>query len=57
MVNEEWFRTGEGDMFITAPNRELDELLGVYDNLTPMLKSYLLKQARGIQDLQQELND
>ena len=56
MVNEEWLRHGTGDMLAGTPNKELDELLGVYDNLTPKLKSYLLKQARGIQDLQDELD-
>jgi len=56
-VNEDWFKNGEGEIFEVQPDRELDELMGLYDNLTPMLKAYLLKQARGIQELQGELSE
>ena len=56
-VNEDWFKNGIGEMFIGEPNKELDELLNVYDNLTPSLKTFLLKQAKDLKDLQQELNE
>lgn len=54
-VNENWFRNGEGEIFAEDVDKELDELLGLYDNLSPLLKTHLLKQARGIQELQGEL--
>ena len=54
-VNENWLRTGEGDMFNAEPNRELEELLDIYDNLQPTLKKYLLQQAENLRDLQDEL--
>ena len=54
-VNEHWFRTGEGDMFIEKPDRELEELLSIYDHLPPPLKRLLVKQAKDLKDLQNEL--
>jgi len=54
-VNEEWLRTGEGEMFIEKPDRELEELLSIYDGLTPSLKKFLIKQAKDLQNLQDEI--
>lgn len=53
-VNEQWFRTGSGEMFNEKPDRELEELLKIYDGLTPSLKKFLLKQAKDLQALQIE---
>ncbi|MCL1884954.1 MAG: helix-turn-helix domain-containing protein [Defluviitaleaceae bacterium] len=53
-VNEDWLRTGIGEMFIEAPNRELEELLQIFDKLTPALQKYVLSQARGLLELQNE---
>lgn len=50
-VNEKWLRTGEGEMFIEKPDRQLDELLEIYDKLTPALKSFLLNHAKEIREL------
>jgi transcriptional regulator with XRE-family HTH domain len=55
-VSEVWLRTGEGEMFVQKPDRELEELLGIYDALTTPLQVFLLKQARELQGLQAELN-
>lgn len=33
-VNEEWLRTGEGEMFVPAPTSELDALADRYPNMT-----------------------
>jgi len=55
-VNEDWLRTGKGDMFIIKPNRELEEILTIYDNLQPTLKKYLLQQAKNLHDLQGKLS-
>ncbi|MDR2899311.1 MAG: helix-turn-helix domain-containing protein [Clostridiales bacterium] len=52
-VNEEWFRYGTLPMFLEERDRELDELLRVYDKLTPTLQKYLLKQAKELQELNQ----
>lgn len=55
-VNEKWLRDGEGDMFNDKPDREIEELLNIYDNLSPSLKKYLLRHAQELKDLQNELN-
>ena len=52
-VNETWFRTGVGEMFVNPENkadRTLDELLSIYDSLKPPLKRLLLEQAKILQD-------
>ena len=54
-VNEDWFRNGVGEMFKDSQDEGLVELLSVYDNLSPLLKTHLVKQAKGIQDLQNEI--
>jgi transcriptional regulator with XRE-family HTH domain len=55
-VNENWLRYGTGEMFVDKTDIGLQELLNAYDNLTPMLKSFLLKQARDLRDLQMDMN-
>ena len=54
-VNEEWFRTGKGKMFVKEPDRDLEELLKIYDSLSVSLKSFLIKQAKELQNLQHEM--
>ena len=57
-VNEEWFKNGTGEMFDDEkPDASLDELLNLFDGLSPLLKGYLLGQARGLRDLQRELKN
>ena len=54
-VDETWFRTGEGEMFAEKADMSLDELLSIYDTLSPSLKRFLLRQAKGLQELQDEI--
>ena len=54
-VNENWLRYGEEPMLNTAPNHELEELLNVYDNLTPELQKLMLKIARDLRDFKDDL--
>ena len=51
-VNEEWLRTGNGEMFLEEPNKALEELLNIFDRLTPALQEYVLAQAKGLLELQ-----
>ena len=53
-ISEEWLKTGNGEMFLEEPNKELEELLNVFDKLTPALQEYLLKQARELLELQED---
>ena len=50
-AREEWLRHGNGTMFIEE-NRGLDELLIVFDKLTPALQGYVLEQAQSLLELQ-----
>ena len=54
-VNEEWLRYGEGEIFKKEPDQALEEILKVYDKLTPILKKFLLKQARELKILNSEI--
>lgn len=52
-VNENWLRTGEGDMFFSSPyEKEFTEIFG---NLTPATQQYLLLMAKELLKTQQKL--
>ena len=55
-VSENWFRNGIGKMFVDKADRTLDELLSIYDTLSPLLKQFLLKQAKDLQRLQADID-
>ena len=42
-VNEDWLRSGEGEMFISS--NKYEEFFEIYKNLDPALQDYLLKCA------------
>ena len=55
-VNEEWIRHGIEPIFNDIEqDRELYELLAIYDRLSPTLKKYLLGHAKQLLSLQGEL--
>lgn len=45
-INENWLRTGEGNMFNSTPYER--ELLNIFDNLTPESQEYLFTIASGL---------
>lgn len=48
-VNEQWLRTGEGEMFDTKPTSELKlQLLHLIDKLPENKLSYVLSYAQGL---------
>jgi transcriptional regulator with XRE-family HTH domain len=55
-VSEEWLRNGTGEIFEQEPDRQLEELLSIYDNLAEPLQEYLYKQAQELQTLQGKMN-
>jgi len=55
-VSEEWLRSGTGEMFVEAPDGQLEELIDIYDSLPPSLQQFLYKQAKELQNLQGEVN-
>jgi transcriptional regulator with XRE-family HTH domain len=54
-VNEEWLRTGKGEMFNASPY--VKELGDILTRLTPDTQQYLLLMARELLNLQQKLLD
>lgn len=56
-VNENYLRLGEEPMFTKEPNKQLDELLEIYDLLPKALKTFLVNQAKELKNLNQELEN
>lgn len=53
-VNENWLRTGEGDMF-NIINKKYDEFFSIYNNLNPVLQDFLISSAKNLLDAQSKL--
>ncbi|MEB2299593.1 helix-turn-helix domain-containing protein [Lysinibacillus xylanilyticus] len=52
-VNEEWLRTGEGEMFKSSLYE--NELIEIFNNLNPETQQYLLVMAKELLYTQQKL--
>ncbi len=52
-VNENWFRTGEGEMFLSSPYEK--EFTEIFSHLSPVTQQYLLLMARELLTVQQKL--
>lgn len=52
-VNENWLRTGEGDMFFSSPYEK--EFTEVFSNLAPATQQYLLLMAKELLNTQEKL--
>ncbi len=53
-VNEHWFRTGEGEMFLDNQKKQQD-LLEIFNKLCPPLQDYLIKVANDLLIAQNEM--
>jgi transcriptional regulator with XRE-family HTH domain len=57
-VNKEWLKSGEGEMFSSAPpDVKLDRLIEIYNSLDEQLQDYLLLQSDGLLKIQKEKID
>lgn len=52
-VNENWLRTGDGDMFFSSPYEK--EFTEVFSNLAPATQQYLLLMAKELLNTQEKL--
>lgn len=52
-VNENWLRTGEGDMFFSSPYEK--EFVEIFSNLTKPTQEYLLLMAKELLNTQNKL--
>lgn len=55
-VNENWLRTGSGEMFLESEKKQ-KEFFEIFDELSPTLQDYLIKIARELLDTQEKLRN
>ena len=53
-VNENWLRTGTGDMLLEN-ERKHKEFFEIFDELSPVLQDYLIKTAKTLLDTQSKM--
>lgn len=53
-VNENWLKTGEGEIFNTI-DKNYNEFFSIFKNLTPVLQDFLIKVANDLLDTQSKL--
>lgn len=54
-VNENWLRTGKGEMFVKI-DKKFNEFFTIYNNLAEPLQQYLLTSAKEHLNTQKQLN-
>ena len=47
-VNLQWLQSGEGEMFYTDTEKEIEEIISLYKRLNPFLKKFILRQLRDL---------
>ena len=45
-VNMQWLETGEGEMFYTDTEKEIEEIISLYKKLNPFFKKFIIRQIR-----------
>jgi len=43
-VNEQWLKTGEGDMFFNTSGEKLQRVIGLFNELPPKFQDYVIQQ-------------
>ena len=56
-VNENWLRSGNGEMFIRVEDEKLEKLTACFKQLTPDFQEYILKQIEELLILQNKKID
>jgi hypothetical protein len=52
MVNEHWLRTGRGDMFASTNDEIFLKLAGLFRELAPKYRRYILKEMELLLEIQ-----
>ena len=52
-VNEEWLRSGNGNMF--QKDKKQNEFFEIFDNINPVLQNFLIQVAKNLLDAQKKL--
>jgi len=45
-VNMQWLETGEGEMFYSNTEKEIEEIISLYKRLNPFFKKFIVRQLR-----------
>lgn len=53
-VNEEWIKTGNGNMFLVYDKKH-DEFFNIFKDLNPTLQDFLITTAKNLLDIQDKL--
>ncbi|MCL1931670.1 MAG: helix-turn-helix domain-containing protein [Treponema sp.] len=47
-VNLQWLETGEGEMFYTDTEQEIEEIISLYKRLNPFFKKFIIRQLHDL---------
>jgi transcriptional regulator with XRE-family HTH domain len=47
-VNLNWLETGEGEMFDSGTDKEIEEIISLYRRLNPFFKRFIIRQLRDL---------
>jgi len=47
-INLQWLETGEGEMFYTDTEKEVEEIISLYKQLNPFFKKFILRQLHDL---------
>lgn len=53
-VSEVWLKTGEGDMFLKAPDHDLKLASATFKKLKPVYQEYIIKQINELLEIQEK---
>lgn len=53
-VSEVWLKTGEGDMFLKAPDHDLELASATFKKLKPIYQEYIIKQINELLEIQEK---
>jgi transcriptional regulator with XRE-family HTH domain len=56
-VNEQWLKTGEGEMFLTSPVERKERILSLFNELNPRFQEYALSVIDQLIKLQNDRKD
>jgi transcriptional regulator with XRE-family HTH domain len=56
-VNEQWLKTGKGEMFSASPIERKERILSLFDKLNPRFQEYALTVIDQLIKLQNDRND
>ena len=47
-INLQWLETGEGEMFYTDTEKEIEEIISLYKRLNPFFKNFIIRQLHDL---------